>query len=429
MIEHARFGQRSSLCLCGRHGASLFATATSLLLLLGSVATAAAAEASSAITLPGTSWTATGVQGQNLPADVIPLLRFREPYDYSTSIYWSDHLPDGTMNLEAVFSPCFSLTLLYEVKTSTAEGEMKTLLQITDKPSDCTACMSASEIAACRNPSYKPDDQSKKDTLMDASQSFFDALMQAKSFTITTGVLELRDAFGVTVMQLISCETESELAGTDWHPYMIYPTDAPAISLTQEQQQRMSAEFRGCSVRGSLGCNGFGSDYKTNVTTDPSEILLDGIHSTEVGCDIWSLESEYSAALGKATAYKLSANATHQLLDLTDAKTGDTLLSFVPRPTRSEGLSENSSTRVGTVGGGLVGFGFSWIVAASLCMSNGPSIVTTATYLLLLSLLGSVKITAAAEMSPADQLIGTSWTARAVQGQGLPVDVIPLPAK
>ena len=270
--------------------------------------------------LPGTDWTVTAVQEQGLPANTIFLLRFTEATEW-------DDLPDGTMRLNAVSHPCFSsMELVYIMSPDTdANGTAKTTLEITDASET-----ENSEIVSC--PFYETENQDEKDALVAISQSFVDSLLKVKSFTITDDSLDLHNATGATVVQLISCDTESELAGTGWHPYKIYPSDAPAISLTPQQQQSMSAKFEGCSISGSSGCNSYGADYKINADADPSEISFTDFFSTMMYCEgdnVMDLESAYLSALGQTTAYKLSANATHEMLHFMDAE-GNSLVSFVP---------------------------------------------------------------------------------------------------
>ena len=224
------------------------------------------------------------------------------------------------------------------------------VFQITDSPTP-----SAWKI--CSSPWSKPEDPSEMDDLAAAAQSFVDALLQAASFTITDNSLYLYNALGDTVMELISCGAESELAGTGWHPYKIYNTkfsvdlpngtqievdsipDGQAISLTQQQQQAMYTKFEGCSLFGYSSCNWYNTDYATKSAADPPKIFLGTVTRTTAGCegDRWTLEDAFLSALDSYyvgrnpnLGYNLISNATHELLHLVDAETGDPVLSFVP---------------------------------------------------------------------------------------------------
>lgn len=278
--------------------------------------------------LKGTSWIVTAISAgekngpttASLGDDVIDesiysfQQQLRSVSDDDTIAILSFQESGGMLN--ANFQPCHGVELVYYTDDDDPTG-----LRITDISQQCPECTPPSDfIKYCD---------------WDAT-AFLDALFRVASYSVVEADddegavrLELRDAQGSTVLELLSCRGESDLADTAWHPVVIYDEKGEEALRPLDVVDRRSiyAKFERCSFYGSDTCNYFGGVYKTLEASN--KLLIGGVSKTLVLCEGPSTEikNAYNKALGGVAAYNIASDK--ESLKLLDAD-GKELVGFVP---------------------------------------------------------------------------------------------------
>lgn len=254
--------------------------------------------------LEGTSFsvTAIGVDSRDnsnllvpVPDDVIAIVRFT---------------PGG---VEAELNPCGSMWLDYETDT---QGS----LTIKDIYAEIDHKLFTPLLEQIQSGEYCQDSSAE-----DLAKSFLQALYAVafiESVQDGTGKVVMKDEQGSSVLELISCSVESDLAGTYWYPITMEKDGATILPLDKAgvSYANLNAKFDGCSLSGKSGCNNYGYTYKT---TGRSNLALAYNFGTRMACmsdDGVQVEATYLNVLDRVASFEMDSEKETLLLIDSDGK-------------------------------------------------------------------------------------------------------------
>lgn len=203
--------------------------------------------------------------------------------------------------LQASFLPCADyLEMAYQFQSNSTDAatDKENALHITERSA------AEEQLKSCLGGGDASDSSS-------LATAFVGALMNIDSYELKDegSTLHLLDDENKVLMEFVSCQSESDLAGTSWHPTTIFGAEETIHPLDMVDRSLVTAHFEHCSISGTSACNSYNAYYKTIDETD--DLMLGGMSSTLIGCmdqNLRTIETAYLGAMEQVANYKIDDN-------------------------------------------------------------------------------------------------------------------------